>query len=159
MKKDLKNAVTYARVARRESDTSDTCIEQQQQLLKDFAGTNGFLITDHFYDIGIVEPFKREGFQEMIKAIERSNGGITHILIVQPDRISRNAFEFIKTETLLNKTYGATIVSARGLQLSEFLPYPNNTNTYPSYESQNNPAVPQKPFSRRRRTKTITGTM
>ncbi len=129
MKKESKKVVAYTRVARRESGSPDNCIEMQQQALKDFAANNGYLITEHFYDVGVTKPVEREGYQDMIKAIEESKSEIKYALITQYDRISRNYSLFMEAVTSLKANYQVTIVIAASSPLPEFfLSYLKTTN-------------------------------
>ncbi len=154
---ELKKAVAYTRVARRESSKLGNCIEKQQQVLNDFAAANGYQITANFYDVGVHKPLDREGFQEMLKAIEKSNGGITQILVASLDRITRDYFQFAITEAVLKSTYEVTITPAQTSEIPEiFLPAQQKDKSKKSYESKSNPIISKDMPVHKHRIKTIT---
>jgi len=81
----------YSRVS---SNKQKDELKTQQSYLEEFSATNGYIIKEHFSDIGSGINFNRSNFIKLVKLV--FDGRVDRIILTYEDRLVRFAFDFLK---------------------------------------------------------------
>lgn len=93
----MRKAVIYARVSSKEQ-AEGFSIDAQVKLLREYASSKGFQITQEFTDIETAKKAGRENFGTMCKLLKQSNERI--ILTEKTDRLYRNFRDYVTLDDL-----------------------------------------------------------
>ena len=99
----IKEVCAYIRVSTHMQE--ELSPDAQIRLLKDYAGTNGMIITKVYEDLGIsgTKALKRPSFQQMISDCKSKEHPYDAILVWKFSRFARNQEESIVYKSLLKK--------------------------------------------------------
>jgi DNA invertase Pin-like site-specific DNA recombinase len=92
-------AVIYARVSSKDQEKEGFSIPAQLELLRTYAGANGFTIAQEFVDVETAKAAGRTGFGEMMTFLKK-NPTCRTILVEKTDRLYRNFRDYVTIEEL-----------------------------------------------------------
>ncbi len=92
-------AVLYARVSSKDQEREGFSIPAQLELLRSYAGANGFTILREFVDVETAKQAGRTGFGEMIALLRRERP-IPVVLVEKTDRLYRNLKDWVTIDAL-----------------------------------------------------------
>ena len=84
-----KHAVIYARVSSKEQDKEGFSIPAQLKLLKEYAATQSFTITQQYVDVETAKQTGRAAFGEMVAHL-KAHLSVRVLLVEKTDRLYRN---------------------------------------------------------------------
>src|SRR5436190_11627147 len=87
-------AVLYARVSSKDQEKEGFSIPAQQELLRGYAGANGFTIVQEFVDVETAKQAGRASFGEMISFL-RKYRTCRALLVEKTDRLYRNLRDWV----------------------------------------------------------------
>jgi site-specific DNA recombinase len=94
-----RSAVIYARVSTPDQEREGFSIPAQLELLRSYAGANGFAIGREFVDVETAKAAGRTGFGEMI-AYLKANPSCRAILVEKTDRLYRNLRDWVTIDEI-----------------------------------------------------------
>jgi site-specific DNA recombinase len=94
-----RSVVIYARVSSRDQEREGFSIPAQLELLRSYAGANGFVTAREFVDVETAKAAGRAGFGEMI-AFLKTNSSCRTILVEKTDRLYRNFKDYVTIDEL-----------------------------------------------------------
>lgn len=108
---ETKYAFGYVRVSTGKQD--ELSPDSQAKLLKDYAKSNGYVVSKIFYEVGISgrKADKRPEFQKMIGLAKASDHPADAILVWKYSRFARNQEESIVYKSLLKKKHNVDVIS------------------------------------------------
>lgn len=108
---ETKYAFGYVRVSTGKQD--ELSPDSQAKLLKDYAKSNGYVVSKIFYEVGISgrKADKRPEFQKMIGLAKSSDHPADAILVWKYSRFARNQEESIVYKSLLKKKHNVDVIS------------------------------------------------
>lgn len=108
---ETKYAFGYVRVSTGKQD--ELSPDSQAKLLKDYAKSNGYVVSKIFYEVGISgrKADKRPEFQKMIGLAKSSDHPADAILVWKFSRFARNQEESIVYKSLLKKKHNVDVIS------------------------------------------------
>lgn len=108
---ETKYAFGYVRVSTGKQD--ELSPDSQAKLLKDYAKSNGYVVSKIFYEVGISgrKADKRPEFQKMISLAKASDHPADAILVWKYSRFARNQEESIVYKSLLKKKHNVDVIS------------------------------------------------
>lgn len=108
---ETKYAFGYVRVSTGKQD--ELSPDSQAKLLKDYAKSNGYVVSKIFYEVGISgrKADKRPEFQKMISLAKSSDHPADAILVWKYSRFARNQEESIVYKSLLKKKHNVDVIS------------------------------------------------
>lgn len=108
---ETKYAFGYVRVSTGKQD--ELSPDSQAKLLKDYAKSNGYVISKIFYEVGISgrKADKRPEFQKMVGLAKSSDHPADAILVWKYSRFARNQEESIVYKSLLKKKHNVDVIS------------------------------------------------
>lgn len=108
---ETKYAFGYVRVSTGKQD--ELSPDSQAKLLKDYAKSNGYVISKIFYEVGISgrKADKRPEFQKMVGLAKASDHPADAILVWKYSRFARNQEESIVYKSLLKKKHNVDVIS------------------------------------------------
>lgn len=108
---ETKYAFGYVRVSTGKQD--ELSPDSQAKLLKDYAKSNGYVVSKIFYEVGISgrKADKRPEFQKMIGLAKSSGHPADAILVWKYSRFARNQEESIVYKSLLKKKHNVDVIS------------------------------------------------
>ncbi len=92
-------AVIYARVSSKDQEREGFSIPAQLDLLRTYAGANGFMLLQEFVDVETAKQSGRTGFGQMI-ALLRKNKNCHNVLVEKTDRLYRNLKDWVTIDEL-----------------------------------------------------------
>jgi DNA invertase Pin-like site-specific DNA recombinase len=94
-----RGSVIYARVSSKDQAAEGFSIPAQLELLRTYAGANGFTVTQEFVDVETAKAAGRTGFGEMMAFLKKSPTCRT-ILVEKTDRLYRNFRDYATIDEL-----------------------------------------------------------
>ena len=95
----VRQAVIYARVSSKEQEKEGFSIPAQQKLLRAYATTEGFRVSEEFVDIETARQTGRTAFGEMI-AYLKAHPSVRTLLVEKTDRLYRNLKDWVTLDEL-----------------------------------------------------------
>lgn len=119
----MKTAIAYLRISTEEQ--SNFSIEGQLRHITEYCERHNIQLTVHYADEGYSgKNFKRPGWIELRKALQKNKGQITYLIVYKYDRLIRNALEGLTVIHDLEQKHKLTIVSVcENLMLDPHSPF------------------------------------
>lgn len=92
-------AVIYARVSSKDQEKEGYSIPAQLELLRGYAGANGYTIAQEFIDVETAKAAGRTGFGEMIALLKKTRS-CRVVLVEKTDRLYRNLKDWLLIDEL-----------------------------------------------------------
>lgn len=92
-------AVIYARVSSKEQEKEGFSIPAQLKLLKEYAATQGFAVTQEYVDVETAKQTGRIAFGEMV-AFLKAHPAVRVMLVEKTDRLYRNLKDWVTVDEL-----------------------------------------------------------
>src|SRR3954470_15001329 len=92
--------VLYARVSSKDQEKEGFSIPAQLRLLRDYAASKGFVITEEFTDIETAKASGRTNFTRMIMYLKKHQAECRTILVEKTDRLYRNITDYATIDEL-----------------------------------------------------------
>jgi len=86
--------VLYARVSSKDQEKEGFSIPAQLRLLRDYAASKGFLITQEFTDVETAKASGRTNFGHMLAYLKKHQAVCRTILVEKTDRLYRNIKDY-----------------------------------------------------------------
>ena len=102
-------AVIYTRVSTKEQADTNQSLELQEKMCRQYAASRGYIVVQHFG--GTYESAKTDGrkeFTRLLTFVGRKSNGISHIIVLSPDRFSRSGGDAISLTAKL-RTAGVAV--------------------------------------------------
>jgi site-specific DNA recombinase len=93
------HAVVYARVSSKDQEKEGFSIPAQEELLRSYAGANGFTIAQEFVDVETAKQAGRVKFGEMIGFLKK-HPSCRIVLVEKTDRLYRNLRDWVTIDEL-----------------------------------------------------------
>src|SRR3954468_11628958 len=94
------SVVLYARVSSKDQEKEGFSIPAQLRLLRDYAASKGFVITQEFTDIETAKASGRTNFTRMIMYLKKHRAECRTILVEKTDRLYRNITDYATIDEL-----------------------------------------------------------
>ncbi len=94
-----RQAVIYARVSSKDQEKEGFSIPAQLDLLRGYAGANGYAVVQEFVDVETAKQVGRTGFREMI-ALLKKTPSCRVVLVEKTDRLYRNLRDWVTIDEL-----------------------------------------------------------
>jgi site-specific DNA recombinase len=96
----VRSAVLYARVSSKDQEKEGYSIPAQQRLLREYAASHHFTITQEFVDIETAKATGRQGFTLMLTYLKKHDATCRTILVEKTDRLYRNIKDWVTIDEL-----------------------------------------------------------